>query len=366
MYNAGGQSLKKVLVVLNSGLVNAGVPKVMVDILEGLKHAYVFDFVVQSEGEDYYDSAVKKNGSKIFYIGKNRSGIKKYIYNLFIRNIQLYSIIKRNGPYQIIHCCDGLNSGLTCQIAKRLNVQKRIIHSHGTYLPYHGKNVLQWIYQKKCKDAIKKMSTQRIAVSRMAGDSLFENSSYHIIYNAVDLEKYSNLVKVKHEGINILQIGYFNSNKNQLFTIELLKKLHERNKNVSLYFIGFANDATYLRKVQTKIKEYGLQDSVIFLPHDYNKLAIFPIIDCIVIPSYREGFSIVALEAQASNIKCIASLAVPHDANCGLASFANIENIEQWIDEVVSRNVKKLDIKEISRFSLEKHINAIKDVYETK
>ena len=40
--------IKKVLFIINSGLLNSGVSRVAVDIIEGLADDFLFDIVVQS------------------------------------------------------------------------------------------------------------------------------------------------------------------------------------------------------------------------------------------------------------------------------------------------------------------------------
>ena len=51
---------KRILLIVNSGLLNSGVPKVVFDIITGLHSEFKFDILVQSPQKEYYDTFLQR------------------------------------------------------------------------------------------------------------------------------------------------------------------------------------------------------------------------------------------------------------------------------------------------------------------
>ena len=208
-----------------------------------------------------------------------------------------------------------------------------------------------------CKKLIQKNSTVLIACSKQAGESLFDMAAFINILNPVDTSPYLGLEKKSHTGCNLLQIGYFCANKNQIFSIKLLRILLEEKMDAKLTFIGFPQDEEYYAEMLRTIDKLSIQDNVQFLPSDVDKAQVFSNTDIVLVPSFTEGLPLVALESQAAHIVTLMSDHVTTDANLGLGFHVEYNNIHEWANAVKGIYLKKEDYS---------HVNIDTDLIEIK
>jgi glycosyltransferase involved in cell wall biosynthesis len=103
-------------------------------------------------------------------------------------------------------------------------------------------------------------------------------------------------------GVVIGQIGRLCYQKNQMFTLDLLKDLPD----VMLLLVGTGPDSAALG---TKIADAGLQDRVrIVSAIDYERIGLFyAAVDVVVFPSHFEGLSLSAIEAIHAGVPLLCS-----------------------------------------------------------
>ena len=328
---------KKVLFVISSEMNNAGVPAVTMGIVESLSDSYQFDIIVSGTNTGYYDKKFMSYGGKIIRTPaityqNNKLGVIKrgrIVYDAVI------NACKENA-YNIIHCENGFESGYALKAAEICGIPLRIAHAHGTY-KIKGKNVVLNLYKMYCKSLIEKHSTVRLACSNDSGKSLFKSDFFNIL-NPVDVDYYRAISKEKHESINLLQIGYYCSLKNQIFSLKVISELRKHCENSHLFFIGYDNGSGYYQKLLKNVNEMGLESYVTFLPSDYPKKDILGKIDFMLLPSTNEGLPLVVLEAQAANVHSIVSDVVTTDVDCGLCSYLPISDESKWVQEIIDLN----------------------------
>lgn len=357
--------MQKIVFVLSSGLVNAGVPRVLKDIYDNLNGEFQFDFMVQSHKKSYYDDFFIDNGSAIYRLRdiSNLSTRKAFLYRVFRRPYEVYNILRKN-DYSVIHCCNGFNGGFDCFVAKLCGIKKRIVHAHGTYKRLGSR--LGRISDTISLKLIKKYSNAKIAVSRKAGKSIFGDSDFSVVYNAID-SSLLGLPREQHSGINLIQIGYYSDLKNQLFSLSVLSILRDAGVEATLTFIGFSQQGNehYFERMKSFVSENSLMDCVSFLPHDTNKQSIFPKIDYLLLPSRSEGLPLVVLEGQAAGIKCLVSDTVTDEVNVGLTKFIPITEPKQWAEAIINDELKgELDQQKVQLFSEGSFQNTIRLLYD--
>lgn len=103
----------------------------------------------------------------------------------------------------------------------------------------------------------------------------------------------------------LLCVGSFYEQKNQLNLLTGFHILHKgKHSNARLVMIGVIYDESYWKLIQTKIQEYGLDDSVLLLSNldyrDADLINAYAAADVFVFPSCYETFGIVVLEAWAA------------------------------------------------------------------
>ncbi len=185
-------------------MANASVPNVIMQITRQLCEEFDFDVIVASESKGYYDEEFKSFGGNIF--------VKPYKNVHFIKKgkqvFDAVSDVLKNTKYDIIHCQSGIENGPALRAAYKYGVPVRISHAHGTYLN-NGKNVIVKLYKHMRMKMGVKYSTHRLACSDIAGQTLFLGKDFQNILNPIDLDYYSNIQKKPHEGIRLVQIGYY-------------------------------------------------------------------------------------------------------------------------------------------------------------
>lgn len=353
---------KRILLIVNSGLLNSGVPKVISDIIVSLHSEYGFDIMVQSSREEYYDSSFKQMGCRIIYTKHKPSGRLSVVYLFSIWVLLLLKVFHKT-KYHAIHSFTAYQSGIDCFIASLCGIKIRISNTHGTV--NLNNSIFYGTYQRICRYLIRRYATHKIGVSKQAAESVYDKGSFEVIYNSVPLTELGTTIKEPHICLNFLQVGYYNDNKNQLFSLSLIKELVNRQCQCHMYFIGFDNHVGYEPLIDDYIHSNNLESFVTKLPHDYPKEKIYPIIDFMLLPSRREGLSLVALECQAANIKCLVSTSIPDDVNIGLLHKLPLDNINLWISTIYELYSKdeKVDIETAIKFSRENFKKSISSLY---
>lgn len=331
---------KRVLLIVNSDMVNAGVPNVVMTLVRNLSDRFSFDVVTYHNGEGQYDSEFESLGGQIFRLSLLDYNRHKILYPL--RCFQIRSFLKdvlSQNKYDIIHCHNGIEAGIFLKCAALEGIRCRVAHAHGTYYRKGSNIILLW-YQSFCKKQILKNATTQLACSTKAGESLFVSGTFINVMNPVDISPYRGLTKKAHEGCNLLQIGYFCENKNQLFSIKLLKSLLDENIDVCLKIIGFSQDGEYYAKMLKFIDQLSVSERICFLPPNIDKAEVFADTDVVLLPSFTEGLPLVALEAQSAGVETLLSDRISTDANLGLATYAEYNNLSEWksaVKQIYSR-----------------------------
>lgn len=359
---------KNVLFVINSELANAGVPNVVMQIVRNLHEVCQFDIVLGNAKQGYFDEEFESFGGEIIRLDLADYSQGKLRFTM--RGRQVYDAVNEvlgRKQYDIIHCHNGIESGPALKAAYKHGVPTRISHSHGTYL-IKGKNVVSRIYKRTCMRMGVKYSTARLACSDIAGKTLFLNREFVNILNPVDLSLYQNNAKVEHEGIRLIQIGYYNDLKNQLFSLEVLKNIIDSGVEAYMDFIGYEISAGYLAHMKNKIEEYKLSERVRLLPSDYDKAEVLAQSDFLLLPSRSEGLPLVALEAQAANVYCVASDKVTYDVDMGMFTRLGIDkegNPKKWAEWVIRNQnyTKRVSTDKLKNVDVGEYMKKIEKSY---
>lgn len=137
--------------------------------------------------------------------------------------------------------------------------------------------------------------------------------------NGVDIAHFSqqcraeNFREKHHIATNkkvMLQVGRIAPQKNQLFSVELVKEIRKKH-NAHLVLIGPVNDHIYFAKIQKYIRENNLNEHVTIIPGLQAKsvelLEAYHTCQLFLLPSIHEPFGIVILEAWAAQKAVVAS-----------------------------------------------------------
>jgi len=331
--------MEKVLFVMNEPMHKGGSQGVMMNIVRNLSKRYIFDILLFSNQESYYDREFASYGGTIIRVPhyNGNSALRKRL-DIYIRGNKVYSAVHdcilNHGPYKVIHCMNGFEAGFALKAAFDLNVGIRITHS--LIVTDTRKHYLRTVYNFLTSRLVEKYATHKISVSKPAQESTYKcDDRCHIItpsYNdtVFNPQKYDDTVL---DVPSLIQIGSYSPNKNQLFSAKVLKALTAQFPDAKLQFVGFDVSGEYLRMVECFVRDNNLSENVVFHPHDADAPALLNESTHMLLPSLHEGFGIVLVEAQAMGVSCIVSDSVPDTANADGCVFVSLDDgPEKWAD----------------------------------
>lgn len=304
-----------VLRVLQVGMTRnlGGIETYLIEQFRHLDKSKIdYDFVnITGEYSICYEDEILASGSKIFkVVSRHKNPLLHYWqwFNILLQNKGVYDVIVLN--------TNSLEYVFPLVLGKVFGIPVRVIHSHNS-----GFENKQGLARRLLVGMNKKLlawsANLRFACSQFAGQWMFKDNPYHVIYNAIDIHKYDADLIVREETRNalglrtelaLLHVGRFSYQKNHSFLLDIFKEVHRIQPDSVLLLVGdTTEESEFLTEVKRKIKAYGLENVVRLLGRrdDVNK--IMQAADVLVMPSFFEGLTVVGIEAQASDLPLLLS-----------------------------------------------------------
>lgn len=205
-------------------------------------------------------------------------------------------------------------------------------------------------------------------------NSIVFRNKISFIPHGVDMEVFKPLEKLHHLNFNIGCIGNIGANKNQLFVVEVLKKLPEQ---IELHLYG-NEEVKYRELLDDYINKNGLKNRVHFhgFIENENIPSVFQSLDLFILSSMQEGLPVSILEAMACGVPVLSS-----DSGGGarylldskyIFSLENPDGLIQKIlkiyhlEEAERKDLTKKGIQNIAEnHTLPKEVNTYEKVYKT-
>lgn len=354
------------------GTMNYGGAEVMLmDIFRNISKDMKFSFLVNyklqfgiTKGD--FDDEILANQSLIKYIG-TQWGLGPFKYIKEFKDI--YNELDKP---DIVHIHLNAKSGIIALAAKLAGAQRIIVHSHAD-IKFRGsllRVLLSKIEMQFQKILIFIFSTDYWGASDEANNSLYYTKflvKSKVINNAVDTKKFQDItykeIKYFKKSLNISDktlilgtIGRIVRHKNVNFIIDLLKEYREINPEFIFLFAGRVDEEECFIEIQSKIKEYQLDDKVIYLGNRGDVPTILNTMDVFISPALKEGFGLVAVEAQACGVPCILYKGFPPsvDMNLGLATIFDHFDKQKWISSIEKMKDNKNKDKNLIRQAIKR------------
>ncbi|MBR3460955.1 MAG: glycosyltransferase [Clostridia bacterium] len=310
---------------------NAGTEKVIFNLYNHIDRSKIqFDFLVDRPGE--LDYMILELGGTIHTIHETNN--RQY-------ENRLYSFFKDHPEYRIVHTHTDDRMGIVLKAAKKADVVCRIAHSHN----YRGDVPRIAKYYKMISSwNIERYANCFLACSNEAAEWLFPRryKKADVWNNAIELDKYlydkGERNKRREEfGIPkqakvICHVGRFAEQKNHRRILELVNAIVAKQSDVYVLLVGVG-------PLENEMKSIAVSDRILFLGNRHDVPMLLNVGDVFLFPSLYEGLGIVAVEAQASGMLCIASTNVPKAADIGTGKFIQIslrESNDNWIKAIMN------------------------------
>lgn len=366
--------MKRILIVAADGLTKSGVPNVFVNIIRNLSsYGYSFDVLYFDDKDSFYKEEIEKYGGRVIYSPidtKKTSKLKKLFVKLRYTK-EIKNIIAKYGPYHCVHSFKGFESGYILKAAYKAGIKHRI--SHMTFFYNAPDNRLVRLIENHERRLVEKYSTYVVSDSeRTSRNNMPTSKKRMVIRNFVDENTFSfSELESGIKGISFIQIGSYCQNKNQLFSLEIFKKIIEFYPESHLHFVGFRNpdDVSYFDTLKEEVEKYDLNQHVSFHEHDADTKSLFRRCNYLLFPSFNESFGIVVVEAQLSGLPCFCSDSISKEGNCGGCTYLPISDVNKWVKTICdefkkdSGSHKQFDC---SRFKKENIVKQYIDIYEGK
>lgn len=356
----------RILFICGAEMKRGGIEMFMMNTFRYIDHSrYRIDFLVHGYKKGVYDDEILTAGGRILHITEKSKRPIKYISEL----VNVF----RAGEYDIAHSqVDAMNS-LILMIAKYCGVKTRISHSHNTN--HLTTNLIKLAINEVARKFSNKFATHRFACSNEAGQWMFGKSKFHIIKNAIDLNRFQFCARARGEIRNDLSyfssnkvighVGRFDTQKNHTFIIELFKKLYNQDDEYRLMLIG---DGWLRKNIENRVEEYGLREVVSFIGSVENVYEYYSAMDYFILPSLFEGLGIVLLEAQCNGLICIASDQVPKDVSANTSVEFLPLDVDLWISlfKQYPLDTQRIDMRcelEKKGYNIYKEINRLENLY---
>ena len=365
--------MKKVLLVAYDDLNNSGVPNVIYNSIKALCDEYTFDVLVFGD-DDYYYRKLVNEGININLIRFNEykpnGKISKLLWWFWKRPRNHYlftkNLINKN-KYLIVHSFKEYDSWPFLKAAKKCGVEKRIFHCNVnlTIDPLAKNKALIF----KNRRLSLKYANLFIGVSELSCKSAFGDKPYTVLHNCYDEQKYNMNVKNKLsiDELVLTQVGYYSENKNQLFSLQVLKELLKLHKNSKLNLVGANGITPYYQKLIDYVKDNNLENNVSFIEKSDSVEKIYEKTTFVIIPSIREGFSLVAVEAQACGMKNFTSDTISSEVDCCGINFFNLKKGPLFLANKIYKIFREEGNNRINynveKFSFGLFLNKLKEIY---
>ena len=316
-----------------------GIESAVISQLEKIDHSSLsYDVII--------DDAIvnSKNEKRVLALGDRiislhiKSGGRFYKLRKYIA---LYRLVKTN-HYRCVHFHFSFPSSLLYGLVTRMAGAKGLVTSHACGPAKLG--VLNRFVQSISRVLYPGLFTHRIAVSSKAGKWMYGKYTFDVLPNAIDIDKFR-FNKEKREEIRkelgiqpgsfvLGHVGRFVPEKNHSFILSVFQCLVEQKPESHLILVG---DGKGRNETVEKVQSMGLTSRTHIIEKTEHVEDYLSSMDCFIFPSFREGFGLVALEAQANNLPVVASDVIPEETRAtDLIKYLSLnDNVSDWSDSIL-------------------------------
>lgn len=297
-----------------------------------------FDFLVHEQRECDYDGEIRDLGGNVYRDLPRFTLVNYPRYKRLCREF-----FERHDEHPIVHGHIASSAAVYLREAKRAG-RIAVAHSHAQNYPLSvaelGFRLLSY--------PIRFTADEFLACSVEAGRDRFgaaavEGDRFHVVKNAIDVDAYANdpathaqaKRALGYAGVPLVgHVGRFDPVKNHPYLIQVFSEVKRRIPDAELVLVGRGPSE---QEVRRSVRETGLGGDVAFLGVTDQVADVLKALDVFVFPSFSEGLSMAAVEAQAAGVPCVLSTGVPELAVIAPDSVVRLpldSGVSAWADAV--------------------------------
>ncbi|MTI81320.1 MAG: N-acetyl-alpha-D-glucosaminyl L-malate synthase BshA [Firmicutes bacterium] len=295
--------------------------------------------------------------------------------NKVIETVQAHQLDLLHAHYAIPHC---LNAIMARQV---LNEQIPVLTTlHGTDITLVGQHKEFYQLTKYGLGKSNQITAVSQSLAQEAADVFSLHKTPEVIYNFINPNKFYRRFneplyqKYASEGEKILiHVSNFRPVKRVTDVVEVF---YQVNKKVPsrLLLIG---DGPEMVNVQERVRGLQLVDRVYFLGQQEDIVSLLSIADLMLLPSARESFGLVAVEAMACGVPVVASNTggvpevIPHGQVGYLTDIGDVVAMARYAEKILTDNKLHRQFSVSARkwvtkkFSSEFWVNKYEEIYSS-
>lgn len=330
-----------------------------------------FDFLIFRNTKQWYEDEIYELGGRIYKApGRKKGIIKCYKY--------LNEFFKMHPEYKIIHYnASSLSFILPLKIAKKYNVNKRIIHCHSS--SFMGNNIHKYLHNLH-KKQINEIANVYLSCSKPATEWMYGNTpilnKVIMVKNGINCDEYLYSENIREEyrkklNINnayvVGHVGRFSKVKNHSFLIDIFCEIKKLQNNAVLLLVG---DGELKNDIEKLAVSKSISSSVIFLGNRNDVSRLLQAMDILVMPSFYEGFPVTIIEAEASGLPIIMSDTITNEVcvNSNIKTKSLNESSKSWAIEALKNRTRIKTNKNIkdSGLDIKSTVTQLCSIYKDK
>ena len=358
----------KILHIVSSLNINAGMMSVIMNYYRNIDRSKIqFDFCYLRDMIDNHKAEIEQLGGRTFFMPclTFKPSHQKRIRQFFTEHI---------GEYTAVHCHPIWSSAVIAREAKNSGIKHIIQHVHSTKYSDKKKSALR---NKILIKFIRWFATDYIAcnteASYLFGKKIAESGQVYIFPNAIDTAKYlfdaESRDKMRKElGISktvfvVGSVGRLSAEKNQLFILEIFKKIRDMLHDSKLILVGGGNMQLQIEK---KIVELNLCEDVIMTGKRKDIQALLSSFDLFLMPSIFEGTPVSAIEALTNGLPCVLSDTITKSIDMkGVKYIPLSSSATEWANNCIKianqkENLNRCDYSEVVSHGFDIKTEAVK------
>lgn len=270
----------------------------------------------------------------------------------FIR--AMFQTWKNRKTIDLVHAHYIFPTGVVAYLGKKWFGVPYVVTAHGgdiDQMPKKSPRIAAWT-KKILQHADQVIAVGEKLKEDVVHDFEVEESKVHVVSMGVDPEVFHvrpqeiarETLQLSKEATILLYVGNVIRAKGIIELIEAYELARKENEQLLLYIVGSQKDTSFVQEVQALIQEKQLEEGIHLVgPQPQKTLARWmAAADVFVLPSYHEGFGLVALEAMAVGTPVVGSnvgglpYLLANDAGI-LVEPQNSQSLAKGIEQALSR-----------------------------